>query len=511
MFATPDFTERHEQKLRADLPSIYARLLAIVDQMPILVWTTDNQMRCTAAMGGAGLPAGIKAQDLLGKTVRRILRSDTTAADLSVMGHRRALRGTLARYRLDFGGRVFEASVAPLSGADREIIGTVGAALDVTERHEAEQRAARSQRLLQAVMDKGWEGLVLNDRDGRVMYSNSAALKILGVKEDQLIGRDAGNFVDPRDLPLAENFRDELRKSAGRTLTVEVRLQNPKNHGRWIEYTATNLLDDPNVGAVVGKFRDITARKEAQAKIADLSQRMIRLQQEEERRIARELHDSTSQCLTALLLNLASIKESPDLRRRSRVRLLESLQLARQTASEIRTASYLLHPPTLEEFGVIAALEEYVRGFCERSGIRVRFRRPKHDLERLTSEAEMALFRIVQEGLSNVHRHSSSKQAEVTVLSRAGGLRIEINDRGRGMPKSLLKSLNGQTRVAGAGVGLNGIRERVRQLEGKLEVRDRRPGTGITIDIPLAQNLFHSVFAAGKKNVFAFPKGKTPS
>lgn len=509
MFATPEFGERHEQRLRAHFPSTYARLLAIVDQMPILVWTTDNKMRCTAAMGGAGLPAGTKAQDLLGKTVRRILRSDSAAADLSVMGHRRALRGILARYRVDFGGRVFEASVAPLFGVDKQIVGTVGAALDVTERHEAEQRAARSQRLFQAVMEKGWEGLVLNDRDGRVMYCNTAALKILGMKkEDQLIGKSAADVIDPRDLALAENFRDELRKSPGRTLTLEVRLQNPAKSVRWIEYTATNLLDDPNVGAVVGKFRDITARKEAQTKIAELSQRMIRLQQEEERRIARELHDSTSQCLTALLLNLAAIKESPDLRSKSRMRLLESLQLARQTASEIRTASYLLHPPTLEEFGIIAALEEYVRGFCERSGIEVRFRRPQRELRRLTSEAEMALFRIVQEGLSNVHRHSSSKQAEVTVLNRADGLRIEINDRGRGMPKSLLKSLNGQAGASGAGVGLNGIRERVRQLDGKLEVRDRRPGTGITIDIPLAQDIFNPIMAPGQKNVLASSKGK---
>src|SRR5215813_736341 len=500
MFVTPDFSDRREKKLRARFPSTDARLLAIVDQMPILVWTTDTKLRCTAAMGGAGLPAGVKAQDFLGKTPRQILSTD---AESAMAGGHRALRGTLARYRVDFRGRVFEASVSPLFGADKKIIGTVGAALDVTERHQAEQLAARKERLFRAVVDKGWEGLVLNDREGRVMYCNPAGLQLLGLKESDVIGKTGRDLVDPRDLAGAEHFRDELRKQAGRTLTFEGRMAVPKGGARWIEYTATNLLEDPDVGAVVGKFRDISARKEAESKIEELSRRMVRLQQEEERRIARELHDSTSQCLAALMLNLAAVKQSQGLPPGASTQLVKSLKLARQTALEIRTASYLLHPPTLEEFGIIPAVEEYVRGFCERSGIAVKFRKPRQELRPLTSEAEMALFRIIQEGLSNVHRHSCSKQAEVRISVHGDRLDLEINDDGKGMPKRLLRSLNQPSQVVGAGVGLNGIRERVRQLNGKLVVEDRGPGTGIRTEIPLVPTALDSAASFARKRAAA--------
>lgn len=162
-----------------------------------------------------------------------------------------------------------------------------------------------------------------------------------------------------------------------------------------------------------------------------------------------------------------------------------------------------MHPPTLEEFGIVPAVEEYVRGFRERSGITVKFRKPRQELQPLASEAEVALFRIIQEALSNVHRHSCSKQAEVRISVHGDRLDLEINDDGKGLPKRLLRSLNQQSQVVGAGVGLNGIRERVRQLNGRFVVEDRRPGTGIRTEIPLVPTALESAVSFAKRRVAA--------
>src|SRR5262250_2877586 len=132
MYVKPVSRNHDDGNLRPDSPLLDPRLAPILNQMPVLVWTTDTQLRCTAAIGGAGLPAGVEARELLGKTLQRILHPEYREA---LAGHRQALQGTPARYRSGFRGRIFEASVAPLLGMRGKICGTVGAALDVTERY----------------------------------------------------------------------------------------------------------------------------------------------------------------------------------------------------------------------------------------------------------------------------------------------------------------------------------------------------------------------------------------
>jgi PAS domain S-box-containing protein len=480
MRAKPD---RRRKQANSPQP-VDPALLSVLDQMPVLVWTTDRKLRCTAAIGGARLFAGFNASQFVGKNVREIVHPGSTQA---VAGHRRALGGDPARYRTEFRGKTFEASVEPLVGPSGSIVGTVGAALDVTQRHVAEQLATRHQTLLQAIVHKGWEGLVLNDRSGNIMYCNRAAPRLLGIKEADLIGKDAANFIDSRDIQIAERFRDRLREAPGRTLTAEVRIRQSKGRDLWVEYTATNLLDDPDVRAVVGKFRDISARKQAEKKIRVLSQRMIRLQQEEERRIARELHDSTAQSLTALMLSLGAAKSLPALSREVRSKLQEALELGRQIAREIRTASYLLHPPTLEDLGIVRTLAEYVRGFSERTGISVRFERPRRSFPRLSPEMEMAILRIVQEALSNVHRHSSSRSAKVALFAKRQRITLRVEDRGKGIAKNILRALEGRSSAVRLGIGLRGICERVRRLQGDLQVTSNHSGTRIRIEIPQAK------------------------
>src|SRR5579884_647842 len=138
------------------------KLRETLDQMPVLVWTADRVLRCTSALGGAGLPAGVNANRLVGKTIRQLLYPNFEPA---WSAHRKALEGTPQNYRREFRGRAYEASVEPLVGSDGKIIGIVGAAMDVTERHHAETQASRHQKMFAAIAKKGWEGLLLNSRE----------------------------------------------------------------------------------------------------------------------------------------------------------------------------------------------------------------------------------------------------------------------------------------------------------------------------------------------------------
>ncbi|HEU5180378.1 MAG TPA: MASE1 domain-containing protein [Candidatus Polarisedimenticolia bacterium] len=227
---------------------------------------------------------------------------------------------------------------------------------------------------------------------------------------------------------------------------------------------------------------EIVERKQAEKMLRDLSTRLLRIQDEERQRVARELHDSTAQSLTALSLNLSVAARSKEsMSPASRAALDESVSLAQLCSQEIRSMSYLLHPPLLKEVGLPAALKWCAAGFSQRSGISVDLDMPE-DFGRLPLEVENALFRIVQECLNNVQRHSGSPTARIELQRRARWVGLKVLDDGRGMPEGILSDQSG---VQSLGVGLLGMRERVRQLGGQIRIV---PGAGATIqvDIPVA-------------------------
>ncbi|MGZ4877666.1 MAG: PAS domain-containing sensor histidine kinase [Candidatus Angelobacter sp.] len=222
---------------------------------------------------------------------------------------------------------------------------------------------------------------------------------------------------------------------------------------------------------------EITERKLAEETVRVLSSKLMRVQDEERRHLARELHDGATQNMVSLALNLNTLRLStPPGNAESRAILEECMRLIEGSTNELRTISYLLHPPLLEELGLVRALRGYIDGFSRRSGIHAVFSVPE-DLGRLTSELELTLFRIVQEALSNVHRHSQSPTASI-VLSRDGeNLRLEIADEGIGIN-------HGQD---AAGVGLAGMRERVKLLRGDLEIKTGPAGTTIRTVLPVME------------------------
>jgi two-component system NarL family sensor kinase len=213
-----------------------------------------------------------------------------------------------------------------------------------------------------------------------------------------------------------------------------------------------------------------------------LSQQLLKVQDEERRRVARDLHDHTGQTLAALKMAAASLEYKLQRGEGTADVLCDISALADQALKEIRTTSYLLHPPMLDEVGFTAAAQWYVQGFGERSGINVTLdfaRLP----ERLPTEIEIALFRVLQESLTNVHRHSQSSSVGVYFLYHSQAVILEISDCGRGIPPEMLQRLGEGS--AEVGVGLAGMRERLDELNGALEINSNDSGTTLRAIVPL--------------------------
>ena len=216
--------------------------------------------------------------------------------------------------------------------------------------------------------------------------------------------------------------------------------------------------------------------------LQNLSQRLLRVQDEERRRVARDLHDSTGQTLTALKMSVASLEQKLKQNQCTSDVLSEIAGLADQALQEIRTTSYLLHPPLLDEAGFNSAAQWFVDGFGKRSGIKVRLElATKH--ERMPISIETALFRVLQESLTNVHRHSGALAVSIRFQYQAETVMLEIRDYGCGIPMERLTRLreaNSET-----GVGLAGMRERLNELNGKLEIESDCHGTSLRAIVPL--------------------------
>jgi two-component system, NarL family, sensor kinase len=218
------------------------------------------------------------------------------------------------------------------------------------------------------------------------------------------------------------------------------------------------------------------------AELQKLSQRLLKVQDEERRKFARDLHDSTGQTLAALKMSLMFLQESCKLDAPKLALVSEVEALADQALEEIRTMSYLLHPPLLDEVGFVCAAEWYIEGFSKRSGIQVKAQIASLP-ERLPRSMEIALFRVLQESLTNVHRHSGASNANVHFTYQGDVVILEVTDFGKGIPEERLQQLRQVS--AQTGVGLAGMRERLHELNGKLEIESDARGTCMRATVPI--------------------------
>jgi len=351
-------------------------------------------------------------------------------------------------------------------------------------RRRAEEALRVTNEKLRALIQASPVAILMLDREGKVQLWNPAAERLFGWTAEEALGRPMP-FVpsDKRE----ESHELQARVWRGESFAgVELERRRKDGTAIHVSLSAAPLYDA--AGVVIGGMAavaDVSERKRAEEQLRELSGRLLQVQDEERRRLARELHDTVAQALAAMVLNLSRFQEpeavlDPEVQRV----LMSSLGIAEQCAREVRTLTYLLHPPLLEELGLGSALRGYVEGFTERSGIQVELEVPPVEL-RFPAEVELALFRVAQESLANVHRHSSSARARIRLRAENGELRLEICDEGRGVAPSVLEKFERGGAGAGLGVGLAGMRERLRQLGGRLEVRAEKPGTCVRALLPL--------------------------
>jgi PAS domain S-box-containing protein len=371
-------------------------------------------------------------------------------------------------------------------------------AIDVTDRKRAEEELQRSERLLRLVVDGLPVGVVVTDRSGDIILSNPASRHIWGgmiqsgkarYLESKAWWHATGKRVAPEEWA---SMRALLRGETSVNEAVEIEAFDGTR--KIIQNSAVPIRDaNEHVTGAVVVNEDISARVKAEqnlnesyAQLRALTARLMRAQDDERRRIAQMLHETTAQELAALKMLLARlIRTSSHLDDGERSVVAESISLADQSMTEIRTLSYLLHPPFLDETGLVSALRWYADGFGERSGIKVDLDLPE-SFDRLPLDTETALFRIVQESLINIHRHAGSDTARIRMRREADMLVLEIEDRGHGFPNASLDHI--ASGGGGVGVGIAGMSERMEQLGGRLDIMSGTHGATVRVRLPIVKN-----------------------
>ena len=280
-----------------------------------------------------------------------------------------------------------------------------------------------------------------------------------------------------------ERLMGEMREANERLIVAAIHAQNLSDEAR-AEASRVRAEIDGLLNRLHTMAQEAGNREE---QYRQLSSQLLTLQDEERRRLAIDLHDSTSQCLAALTMNLDMIdRTSATLDARSRRALAESRALAEQCSRQVRTFAYLLHPPLLDERGLVPAVRWYAEGFTQRSGIQVVMELAA--VGRLPQPIETALFRVVQESLTNVHRHAATTAASIRLSLSAGAVALEIQDHGRGLRDPLAQPQATALSVT-LGVGIQGMRERIRQLDGTFDIAFTDTGTTVRVHVPLNEGI----------------------
>jgi PAS domain S-box-containing protein len=346
---------------------------------------------------------------------------------------------------------------------------------DITDRKQLEEDLQGRNREFSTLVENSPDVISRLDPSLRYLYISPIVERVLGVSPQQFIGKTTREIgAPPHDW---DAFETSCRQAleTGEIVDREFSYEGRHYHSRLIPEVGAG----GSVDSVLCISEDITERRRAERELVQMSVRLLGLQDEERRRLARQLHDVTAQNLFATTINLARL-QTLSLAREVKDVLAESQGLCEQGLQEIRTLSYLLHPPLLDQAGLIPALKWYIEGFSKRSGIDVGLVVPQ-EIDRLTHEVESALFRIVQESLANIHRHSGSNMADVRLEKEGTQVVLQIRDAGHGMPEVT----TAEPDIATLGVGIPGMRQRLLQLGGHLNIESSAKGTTVRATVPL--------------------------
>jgi PAS domain S-box-containing protein len=341
---------------------------------------------------------------------------------------------------------------------------------------------------LAAIVECSDDAIIGKNLDGIISSWNRAAERIFGYTAEEAIGQHITLIIPPDRRDEESMILEQLRRGLRVDHFETIRMRKDRTLIN-ISLTISPIKDSS--GRVVGASkvaRDITERMriEDNRKKAELAAHILQVQDTDRRRIARELHDGVGNLLAGISMNAAQIAKEKEKLSEPRARCLdENRHLIEQACSEIRTVSYLLHPPLLDDVGLQSALKWYVDGFAVRSKIEVTTEIAA-DLGRLSEDYELSLFRIAQECLTNVHRHSGSFTALVRLWRTPRSVEMEVSDEGKGIKEEIRSKF---TAGSSSGVGLRGMQERVRLLGGELTVQSTGKGTSVLVTLPLTQEV----------------------
>jgi PAS domain S-box-containing protein len=445
---------------------------------------------------------GMTAKQVLGKTTHELglvaIREDGSELPFSMRPGPRAASGKAVRnevvgFRRPGSGQIvwIYGSAIPQFDSDGSVRRIIATLTDITDRKSMEAELEKTSELNRQILLSVQEGIVVHDRELRYEVWNPFMERMTGLASRDVLGKhplDVLPFL--RESEAYANIQRALLGEVSSSLDITYSVPETGQAG-WCDGDFAPLRNEKGeiVGAIV-TVRNVTERKRREEELHQLSSRLLQLQDEERRRIARDLHDSFAQSLLAVNLNLAQLRKSGGTLNPEGQRVLEEARkIMKGLAQEIRSLSYLLHPPVLDELGLTSAIEEYASGFSRRSGIRADVE-ISSEIGRLPQDVETALFRIIQESLGNIQRHSGSASARILLKKDPSRLTLEVSDLGHGF--SIVNLDEEPLRTSTLGVGILGMRERMRQLGGRLEIRSDSSGTTVRAALPLGAKVHNA-------------------
>jgi len=394
--------------------------------------------------------------------------------------HQKALRGTSQTLDFTWNGRTYQSTIAPLKDAANNITGAIGAAFDITERQKAEKILQQSERFNASLLLHSPNPILVFNVDSTISFVNPAFEELTGYSAGNIIGRKAPFpwWIDEDIEKATATFSLMLKKKHWK---IEKQFRKKNGEKFWVEITSILVRNQNESDFLLQTWVDITEPKRLRENLEYYMMQITRMQEEERKRIAQELHEETLQSLAALCLATESIikagKNNPE---EIKDDLNELKNRINRVIEELRHFSYGLRPGVLDYLGLMAGLETLTDDLTN-SGIATSLVITGKEFP-LTQDTEITIYRIVQEALSNIKKHSQAKQARVKVKYAGSKIQLTITDNGKGfrIPERLSDLANEGK------LGIIGMEERARLFGGVFSIKSRRPkGTCIVISIPV--------------------------